>query len=288
MNERDAPSGGDVAYAVAILEDRRRSAQPQPGPLFMHLGDFGDLAATAPVTETVFRAAQQRLTERVLDEAQIAPGHAVLDVGCGFGSTLAVLDPCVRDCLLVGVDRAARQIATAREAVPSRGSNRIEWHLADALSLPFTDGSFDRVLAVECAFHFASRARFLDEAARVLRRPGLLVLTDLMGTAEGRAAFRAGTLPEGLLRALHEGLAPFPDPFCLEGDWRELAASAGWTIEAHHDLTAAAMPSFSFIFAHRTPDFIADRHASDRGVAALAWLLERGLLRVELVSLGRR
>src|SRR5438034_5931485 len=43
---------------------------------------------------------------------------------------------------------------------------------ADACALPFPDASFDRVLAVECIFHFPSRLRFLKEAARVLKPGG--------------------------------------------------------------------------------------------------------------------
>ena len=39
------------------------------------------------------------------------------------------------------------------------------------------DAAFDRVLAVECIFHFPSRLQFLKEACRVLRPGGLLALS---------------------------------------------------------------------------------------------------------------
>ena len=214
-----------VPYAASIAADLRRSPPPAGEPLFLHLGDFDDGIAGwsdgGPVTAARFVAAQRRLTDRVLDAAGIADGAEVLEVGCGFGGNLAVLDERIEGGRLVGLDVGEPQLALARERVQGRGANHLSWIEGDAVALPLPDAAFDRLLAVECAFHFASRRAFLAEAARVLRPEGRLVLTDLVATPAGRAA--AAGLPDGLARALAEDLAPFPDPWCAEGSWLELA-----------------------------------------------------------------
>ena len=278
-----------VPYAASIAADLRRSPPPAGEPLFLHLGDFDDGIAGwsdgGPVTAARFVAAQRRLTDRVLDAAGIADGAEVLEVGCGFGGNLAVLDERIEGGRLVGLDVGEPQLALARERVQGRGANHLSWIEGDAVALPLPDAAFDRLLAVECAFHFASRRAFLAEAARVLRPEGRLVLTDLVATPAGRAA--AAGLPDGLARALAEDLAPFQDPWCAEGSWLELAPAAGFTVARAEDRTAAALPSFAFIFAGKTPDFAGGSHASDRGAAALWWLLQRGFFRLDLVALTR-
>ncbi len=276
-----------VPYVASILADLRRSPPPPGEPLFLHLGDFDDGMPAHPVSAERFRAAQRRLTFRVLDAARIASGHAVLEVGCGFGGNLAVLDERVEGATLVGVDVGQPQLALARERVRGRGKNQLTWIEADAGALPLPDAAFDRLLAIECAFHFASRRAFVHEAARVLRAGGVLALTDLVATPAGQEAAAAGRLPEGLARALAEDLAPFPDPWCSEGSWAELGAGAGLSVERIEDRTAEAIPSFAFIFAGKTPDFVRGPHPSDRGAAALRWLLARGFFRLELATLAR-
>ena len=49
------------------------------------------------------------------------------------------------------------------------GKNRIEFVEGDACDMPFPDASFDLVLAVECAFHFPSRAKFFSEVPMIIR-----------------------------------------------------------------------------------------------------------------------
>ena len=87
------------------------------------------------------------------------PPARTLDVACGTG----FLTRHVRGAI-VGVDQSERMLEIARERVPDG-----EFVSADALELPFADGSFDRVLTGHFYGHLdeTERERFLAEARRV-------------------------------------------------------------------------------------------------------------------------
>ena len=76
---------------------------------------------------------------------------------------------------------------------------------ADAVRLPFADGSLDGIISVEAAFHFRSRKAFFAECYRVLRPGGVLSMSDI-------AVQRWPVLPAELLSGLTQlrvfGLRP--------------------------------------------------------------------------------
>lgn len=98
---------------------------------------------------------------------RLAGARDVLDVGCGTGGLLARLGPAA-----TGVDRSARALALARE----RGLTRVAQACASAL--PFPDGSFDAVLALDVLYHrdVGDEAAAVAELARVARPGGAVVI----------------------------------------------------------------------------------------------------------------
>lgn len=205
----------------------------------VHLGHWDDPAranTTAP-TPGEFERAQARLNEILLDAADLQPGHAILDVGCGFGGTLEQIDARHEPVLLVGLNVDPRQLSICRELKPRRG-NTLGWVEADACGLPFADAAFDRVLCVEAMFHFQSRRAFFLEAARVLRPGGALVFSDiLVSGASHHAAVEA---------ALREGYGPWPEVWCDQTTHAEHARAAGLTLAWRLDATKQTRPSHRF------------------------------------------
>jgi len=105
--------------------------------------------------------------ERALTDFIEATQYAVLDVGCGTGHWLRVLQHHVRS---IGIDLSRQMLLQAHTNVPSTTVVR-----ARAESLPFVDGSFERVFTINAHHHFADKRSFLGEARRVLRSGGSLM-----------------------------------------------------------------------------------------------------------------
>lgn len=97
----------------------------------------------------------------------------VLDIGCGAGFLAGRL--AAEGHRVVGMDmslgslRAARAGASKGPAAPRREA----WLAADAYRLPFPDGAFDAVCALDFLEHVTAPHRVIAEAARVLRPGGL-------------------------------------------------------------------------------------------------------------------
>lgn len=102
------------------------------------------------------------LAQRILDRAEIEPGHNVLDLGAGQG--LLARGAIERGAKVVAVDLLHQQVRL------SPGSPLV----GDAASLPFANDCFDRVLMRSMLVWTERRAEAVSEAARVLRPGGLL------------------------------------------------------------------------------------------------------------------
>lgn len=145
----------------------------------VHWGLWDD-PQRATLTVDDFAIATENLCRRICLAAAMEHGLAVLDVGCGFGGTVAHINENYADMHLVGLNLDERQLQRARSQVQPVSRNHIEFRQGNACALPFPDQSFDIVLAVECIFHFPSRASFFQEVQRVLKPDGRLALSDFV------------------------------------------------------------------------------------------------------------
>ena len=105
-------------------------------------------------------------------------GGRVLDVATGDGEFVALLAGHLQDYeTIVGVDIDQNLLSEARRNLSSR---RIRFRVADAMKLPFRDGSFDMVTMSDALHHLVDPDRGLREMARVLKPGGILLLQEMV------------------------------------------------------------------------------------------------------------
>ena len=208
----------------------------------VHWGYWPDPAQADQTAEDYANAAEA-LSWQVCNAAQVSEGQRILDVGCGFGGTVATLNENCTRLDLVGVNIDERQLERARRMVAARPGNRVEFKYGDACALPFADQSADRVLAVECIFHFPDRRRFFAEAARVLKPGGYLALSDFLPAAWFAPLARLGARTRELAQLFGHCTA------CTLNGYRSLAREAGLEVVLEKDISDHTLPTYAFLLA---------------------------------------
>jgi tocopherol O-methyltransferase len=179
--------------------------------------------------------ATEALVELVEARLELTRALNVCDIGCGYGATAEHMAERY-DLQITGLTVSARQAERAKICSPSNGAVTIlerDW-LANGLS----DASFDRAFAIESSEHMADKQGFFDEAYRVLKPAGLLVVCAWLA--------REAPRPWEVRRLL--------EPICREGrmpslgssaEYREMARKAGFSIRAFENLTKAVRPTWA-------------------------------------------
>ena len=112
----------------------------------------------------------ERMFHRYCFAANFSEGKDVLEVGCGAGQGLGYLAK--RAKRVFAGDYTEKLIKEAKLYY----KKRVPLLRLDAHWLPFRDQSFDIVILYEAIYYLGQPERFFDEARRVLRNEGLLLI----------------------------------------------------------------------------------------------------------------
>jgi SAM-dependent methyltransferase len=147
----------------------------------------------------------------LLEQAELQPHHAVLDIGCGTGTLALLIGRAHPGVAIVATDPDPRALTRAAGKTAGRTA-AVRYARAFADALPFADAVFDRVFS-SMMFHHVSRdekPKVLADVRRVLRPGGRLEFLDFVGGARSLLAHAlhgrtpSGSAHERLLRRMRE------------------------------------------------------------------------------------
>jgi tocopherol O-methyltransferase len=119
--------------------------------------------------------AQVQLVEHLAQIANIRPGHAILDVGCGTGASSIHLAKQYK-VEATGITISPVQVDLANQAAAKNNVNAT-FQLMDAEAMKF-EKLFDVVWSVESISHYQDIANFFASAARHLKPNGIVAVID--------------------------------------------------------------------------------------------------------------
>ena len=112
------------------------------------------------------------LTNWGLGLVDVQDGWTMLDIGCGGGATLQRLLKRSKNATVYGIDISEESVAKAKKVNADVLEKQVFVTQGSAEKLPYKDGAFDLVTAVETVYFWPNLANCLQEVRRVLKPGG--------------------------------------------------------------------------------------------------------------------
>jgi ubiquinone/menaquinone biosynthesis C-methylase UbiE len=172
----------------------------------------------------------------------LKPTDAVLEIGCGTGTTALKLASAV--ARIAASDISPEMIAIGREKAEAQGVGNVEFAVATADAAPWPEASFDAVLAFNLLHLVAAREAALRSVHRLLK-PGALFISKTPCLKEMNPLIRLAVAPMQLV-----GMAPYVAFFSGPELEHEITA-AGFEIIEHARHGSRAKDARPFIVARK-------------------------------------
>lgn len=169
-------------------------------------------------------------TAELLKQIAPAPGHEILDIGCGVGGPARWI-AAKSGCRVTGIDLTPEFCRAAEALNAACGlADRVRIVEGSALAMPLPDGAFDRAYSQNVAMNIEDKPALYREAARVLKPGGVLALHQLGAGKNGAPYYPAPW-------AIDDSTSFLAD---VDETKRDLAA-AGFSIERIEEVTARTL-----------------------------------------------
>ncbi|WP_446899074.1 class I SAM-dependent methyltransferase [Clostridium sp. LBM24168] len=121
------------------------------------------------------------LTSWGLDKVDIKENFMILDIGCGGGKTINRLAGLIKSGKVIGVDYSKDCVEWSKEFNSQFiKEGRVNVYNSSVERLPFKDGQFDLITAVETIYFWPDLINNLKEIKRVLKPSGKFVIINEM------------------------------------------------------------------------------------------------------------
>jgi ubiquinone/menaquinone biosynthesis C-methylase UbiE len=186
---------------------------------------------------------ERLIRQRLIERLELDGGGRMLDVGCGTGTLAIWAKRQYPQVEVSGVDGDPDIVGRAQRKAAAAGTD-VDFRVAVATELPFTDQSFDRVTNTFVMHHLPpmQKRRCFEESLRVLRPAGQIHVVDF-GPPRGRL----GRAMMSLLR----GMAWLADN--LDGRLPGMLADAGFGDVREAARVLTAFGPVVFLSATRAP-----------------------------------
>lgn len=163
------------------------------------IGGLWMLASTASFLYTT-RAGKFAVWARLLRELNLRGAEQVLDMGSGRGAVMTMIAQLEPRGKVVGLDlwkssdQSGNTIDAARRNAELEGvADRVEFVTGDMTAMPFDSNHFDVVVSALAIHNITdpnARRKAIDEAFRVLKPGGRLLIADFRSTTEYASRLR--------------------------------------------------------------------------------------------------
>lgn len=173
-------------------------------------------------------------TRELIELARFTPDMHILDVGCGAGGSTRRLSH-ETGCCVTGIDLSDEYIdAAVRLTQLLRMQERVKFHAASALELPFADDTFDGAWSIQMNMNIEDKQAWLEELYRVLKPGARAVLYEVCGSNNSPVYFPVPWAQDSSMSFLIP-----PESF------HDVILTSGFEIEVWNDKTDLAQEAFA-------------------------------------------
>jgi SAM-dependent methyltransferase len=188
--------GGGFSFyhlSPALLDGGFGGLWPALQAQFSKAGGTAAVRADEARLQEIIRLRKENFDVHGTDRAQFVPGRSwaawsralglllpavdVADIACGEGYLAVEAAHWAKR--VIGIDRSTEVLKRAKSLAERRGVRNISWKRGDIDKLPLGDESVDVALLSQALHHSNDPARAVNEAGRILKPQGRLLVLDL-------------------------------------------------------------------------------------------------------------